>query len=341
MARKRILWIGCAVLALATGATAAAQPVPDADAVAKAEEAFIRGKALAKNKDLPGAYGAYIEAWKYRQTHDIAANLGGAELDLGKYRDAAEHLAFSARTAPPSATQQQREFVDELLKKAKAEVGTVHVELDLEAASVLVDGASASVLPGSQDVFVVPGSHTVTAALKGYTASEERVDAVKGRGQKVHVTLTPVAASSPAPSGSALPIAPPPKGEEQERALWPIGVGVGVTTVFLAGGIIFTVMSSGKGADAAAPQAAIDASGKRCGAGADAATCAELKSTLSSKDNLHNAAVAGFVGAGIAAIATPIVYLLWPKQQSKSTTGFVGVPIVGSQSAGVGVSGRF
>ncbi|HEX9620538.1 MAG TPA: hypothetical protein VF989_10400, partial [Polyangiaceae bacterium] len=63
-----------------------------------AEQELLRklyqdAKSAGDRDDWQTAYNLMLEAWQRRQASDIAVNLAYIEIELGKFRDAAEHLA--------------------------------------------------------------------------------------------------------------------------------------------------------------------------------------------------------------------------------------------------------
>jgi hypothetical protein len=198
--------------------------------------------------------------------------------------------------------------------------------------------------PIEHEVFVEPGARTIEAKLVGYDDATQTLEAGAGSAQVVTLALSasaakvaPAASASPssAPSAPLIKEEPPPP----RRPLWPIAVGGGATAVFLAGGIAFTVVASGHRADSREFQKQIDALGKRCGAGADKATCGALKNALMKTDNSRNLALAGFIGAGVTALATA-TYLLWPVPKAAGR-GLRVVPSISQSSAGIAFAGAF
>src|SRR4051812_35204786 len=73
----------------------AAQPHADAQAALDYEA----GVKAAEQGDTARAYTLLVKAWSLKRHFQVAANLGLTELDLGKHRDAAEHLAYFLREA--------------------------------------------------------------------------------------------------------------------------------------------------------------------------------------------------------------------------------------------------
>src|SRR5262249_25066985 len=121
-------------LALATRA-AVAQPPPvstgtaraDDDGTAAARAAHLRGIAARKRGDFAAAYENFLSAWQKKRHWEIALNLGEAEMKLGKYEDAVQHLTFalsdpgfSARS--PDLVTKEREEVSGWIEEASSRV---------------------------------------------------------------------------------------------------------------------------------------------------------------------------------------------------------------------------
>jgi hypothetical protein len=121
--------------------------------------------------------------------------------------------------------------------------------------------------------------------------------------------------------------------------VWPIAVGGGIAAVLAAGGIGFTVVSNGHRADSRDFQRQIDATGMGCINGANAATCAKLDDALAQTDTSRKLAIAGYVGAGVVAIATT-AYLLWPAAKNQAPALRM-LPWVGPTTAGLVAQGGF
>src|SRR5262249_47545609 len=139
----------------------------------------------------------YDKAWRLKKTHDIAANLAYVELKLGRFRDAAEHLAFAVKSWPPTGKADKRAYAVADLQNAKREVGTLTIHVTVPRTDVLVDGKLVGQAPIDDDVFVEPGSHTVEAKHAGYSDAKQIVQAAKGSAQTV--TLTMVETPAPVP----------------------------------------------------------------------------------------------------------------------------------------------
>ncbi len=162
------------VLALGASAIASSRPARAAapvDAEAAGEQAakfFRQGNTAFEQKKWPEAETAYLQAWRLARTFDVAANLGEVMLQLHRPREAARYLAFSVRSAPPSAKAPQRERTKHFLEETKKEVGTVVVRVNLPDARVTIDGSPVEPSELPFELFVDAGAHTIVAQHDGY-----------------------------------------------------------------------------------------------------------------------------------------------------------------------------
>ena len=265
--------------------------------------------------------------------------------------------AITRRAWPPNRLA----VLAQKLDAAKRQIGTLTIHVSADGARVLVDGMEIGRSPLAEDIYVEPGQRTITAELAGHADARALVEARAGSSETLSLTLETLPA--PVTPATAAPAVPPPAPRERtalppkgldggiarearrsdappERPLWPIAVGVPATVVFLTGGIVLTAMANAKRGEITTGQATVDASGGRCGAGADPSACANLDGAVSSRNHLRDAAVAGFVGAGVAALATPILFF-WvaPPAASARKESHVA-PVVEAERGRVGIGFR-
>src|SRR6185436_14978845 len=116
----------------------------------------------------------FLEAFRLRPHFQIAFNLGQAELQIGEFSKAAEHLDFFLRTVQDVAAQ-ERQKARLMLDEAERQVATLVLSTNQAGAEVLVDGVSVGTTPLGRDVFVAPGRHVIEARLDGFsTVTDER-----------------------------------------------------------------------------------------------------------------------------------------------------------------------
>ncbi|HEY4158742.1 MAG TPA: tetratricopeptide repeat protein, partial [Polyangiaceae bacterium] len=246
---------------------------------------FKKGKVAFNDGKFDDALRIYSEAWRLKQSPDIAANLAQTESELGKHRDAAEHFAFALAHLLPSSTDEQKKALADGLDVEKKEVGTLHVTLEPGDASLSLDD-SPVILPPSGDIFVVPGEHRCSVTHEGYDASQQAVRVSKGASQVLWIRLKPSGAAAfgdppgATPNGAAPATIPPLADNEAAsgRSLVPAFVGGGIAVLGAAAGVGF-LLSGNSHRDKAAEQAQKIPGDNGCGAGTPQAhDCAALHS---------------------------------------------------------------
>jgi hypothetical protein len=160
------------------------------------------GKAASQANLWNKARDAYRAAWQIKQDWKVAANLGRAELQLGKHRDAAEHLAYAVREAPPSLAQDapaEWNALRDLLQTAQNKVGRLSITVEPVGAEVVVAGLPVGIAPLSGPVFVDSGTVAVDARAPGYVVGSVSVNAGAGKEETVRLVLVLMPAAAPTP----------------------------------------------------------------------------------------------------------------------------------------------
>lgn len=309
-------------------------PAPGSDAAsAQADDLTHRGVNLLKKHQWAEAEELFRQAWALKRSYDIAGNLGLAEAGLGKWRDAAEHLTFALATFPANGKAAHRDLLREKLASAREHVGGLTIEMDAPGAEVLVDGKSVGTAPLAGEVLVEPGAHVVEAQLAGRGAARGEASVVAGGSASVTLALK----SEQAPP-------PPPPVVPVKRSVVPGAVLGGVAGAALVTGLGLFAGGRAKLSTAHDMNAAIVGAGHSCVAKAANydPTCADLYSTASTSNTLQRAGVGLMVGAGAAAVAT-VIYFVLPTSGSKpSSTGTLRVtPALAPAAAGLVFSGAF
>jgi hypothetical protein len=331
-----------------------APPTSRAESMARAEALYKQGVRLYVEKKWAEAEGPFQQAWALNPTADVAYNLGSVEFRLGKYRDAAEHLAFALRNWPlMDAMAKQRPIAEQRLREARAAVGALTVKVSVPYAEVLVDGKSVGKAPLLDDVFVTPGApHTVEAKLEGYASAKESVQLQAGATRTLDLALTAL------PSGGGLRPLDPEKGGEDGGANPPgsaagtasieggpskpliIG-GIASSAALVTAGVVFAIVSSVHGADADEQLAAAVERGvsKPCAVPANTQTCETFTSTLRARDDFGNASLWTFAVGGALGVGTVVYMLAAPKP--KPVSGIRAVPVAMGRGGGVVITGEW
>lgn len=323
-------------------APAQASAGPSADALAEGRTRFNEGVRLAQKHDWPKAYAAFLDAWKLVQNVQIALNLAQAELKVGKYADAAEHLQFSLRSLDldhPDVTAAR-----DWLAQAKKHVATLTISVPKASVEVLIDDRSVGT-PIPPEVFVEPGTHTIVARAGKtqveetgtFSAGEERSISLEPKEPVRSPVLAPISTSTAAP----LPAKAPSTSPLRPALLVTGGV---VSLGLLGAGAGFLVAFEGTKSDLQKQAQELRGSNSisaPCHEPTPAmmTACKKNADTLATANFQGNVGLGLLVSGGVVAAGTLGAYLLW-KPANKST-GTIVVPFAGASSGGFLVQGKF
>lgn len=228
------------------GGTTAATPAsasPPAASLVKPEARKAHNQALAdfKRRDFQKAYKGFLEAWNLQgepRIARIAGNLGRAELEVGKHRDAAEHIALFLReeTEP---TEDDKKVFNRQLGEAKAKIGTLRVAIGQGEAEIFVDDVRVARSPVDHELYVEPGRHEVVARL-GERRAVKEIDVRAGATEEVKLDLPPVperpsARSSPGEKPPSTRTALIVSGTTIAAVGLGVGAGTGIASLFKEG----------------------------------------------------------------------------------------------------------
>lgn len=339
------------LLALGTSLQAAAQPSPapvtkeSEEAVEKARQLFAEGSKDYQQKQYAKAYVSYVASWALKQHYATAANLADCEIHLGKYRDAAEHLAYAIRLGPKDDAA-QRKKLQAALDQMRSHIGTVTLTVDEEGAEVLVDEIVIGKAPLADPVFANPGRHRIRARGRQSSSKEEVVEAAPGSTHAITLRLEAIATNPPAsPTSSAggRSGAPTPLPTTTTEPTGPSPIllisGTALSIAGIGLGIGLTAASTNRADDAEEKVDALRQMGRVNACGGQPAVCADIDRDRRARDTLATGATVSFVLAGAAAAGT-VTYLLVTRN-AKPTVGLHVVPAVGMGQGGVVVLGRW
>lgn len=196
--------------------------------------------------EAEAAYGHALKAADVAWTTDaeraeIAVELGLCELALGRYRDAADHLAQGLRHRD-GLRRALRERAEHGLLQAERRVATVYLGVNPPDAKVLVDGKPLGRSAPTYELFLEPGPHTVRAELDGHVEAESAFEGLAGKATSLALTLRRAperGAPGAASADAARPAAPPP-AVRPTVPLTELRIGgAALTTAALAAGTVF------------------------------------------------------------------------------------------------------
>ncbi|AUX29208.1 MULTISPECIES: PEGA domain-containing protein [Sorangium] len=290
------------------------------------------------------ARAAFLAALSLNPHYTIRGNLGASELKLGRYRDAAEHLARYVREMAEDATSTaaERRRGAAMYAEAQAKVGTLVVRTDVDGAQVFVDGALRGQTPLADPLFVEPGTHTISVRHEDYETKDMTVQLSAGGTIENGLELTKRAGSAPPPKLPATTVAPLARGAEEHargpRTALLIG-GAATAGAAAVAGVVFTVLANTSASDAEEQR---DALARRdaapCPRTGGAPACVDLREAYEARVNFTNAAFFSFVGAGAIGVGT-LVYGMMTRPSSTPQARMRLAPLIGTSNLGLSVSG--
>jgi hypothetical protein len=230
----RVLGVIVALVALTS--TAGAQSV-DVNALVH------QGVELRRERRDREALEVFLRAWEVSHAPRVMAQIGFAELALGRWVDAEAHLieAHSAATDPWIA--EHRALLEESMRDVGQHVGSLDVRGNVAGAEVRVEGQRVGALPFARLVRVAAGTTTLEVGAPGYLPVRRSIVVAPGSLTRETVSLLAIDGPFGAPPPPLLDDARPPVAVSHDagptmRALgWTaaggalLGVGIGVAAL--------------------------------------------------------------------------------------------------------------
>ncbi|WP_441292011.1 hypothetical protein ACSRUE_17695 [Sorangium sp. KYC3313] len=321
------LW-ACLVLGVAIGTTHPVRaedrnPAPARSGDSIAKDHLRRARQARSSGKWSEAHAAYTAAFEAidatsvteRESAEIAGELGLCELKLRKFRDAAEHLAWSLERRKALSPEQQRGFADGLAK-AVPFLATLYLSVDPPDAEVFVGGKSIGRPRRTYTLFFEPGKHMVRAQAPDRGEGTQTLDARAGTEPIMTFQLLRSAESSakddtpvvPKPS-SAPPVARPQA--PGQPASWPATLriaGIAATTATLSVGSLLMIRATNLDGDLSERRDGLNGgatpSGSRCFQAADSPACADLLRLRDERNLSAGVGTALLITGGVIGAAT-------------------------------------
>lgn len=262
-----------------------------------ADDLFRDGSTLFEQGKVEEAYAKFSEAWKLKQSYDIAANLAVTERKLGKHKDAIAHLEYALKNFPPSLDSAVKTQIEASLEASRKEVGSVDVTCPSKT-KLFLDGKDLAETPVGT-IYLEPGTYELGAANaeKGGATITLQVS----KGQKLAITLDLVPGKGP-----KLPDATPPGGGGPKKSaglpLWPGLVVGGVGVAGLGAGLGLALAAGSAGSEADTLREALP-SRDACLVDPPHGDCRTIVDDLETRDTLTKASIGAFVAGGVLAAA--------------------------------------
>lgn len=301
---------------LAFALTTAALPnVARADDEQTRRQVFEQARNAMQAGRWEEARNSYLQLWNDRHTYDVALQLGQAEYNLKRMRDAAEHLAYGLMLLPPREKPETAERSRQILTLARQQVGALDLRVKNKGADVIVDGKAVAEAPLVTEVFVDPGEHRFEVRLDGHSSEAFTLNIDAGQTKTRTVELRPLVAADtrkavrpPPAEKRALPTPPPPPPEE--HASWaPVVAGGIVTLVGLSAGIGFELVRNARQNESNRIRSSLGST-SCADPGESLSDCNRLSELASDYDSFGRLELVSFAIGGAALIGTGMYFLV-------------------------------
>jgi hypothetical protein len=260
------------------------------------------------------------------QRAEALGHLGLCELELKKYRNAAEHLYDSYFGNFDIHLDRSLEIrFMAAFKQARLHIGQIYISVDPSDAQVFLDGKLTDRGRGILSEFVEPGTHTIRARLTGYGDASQTIEVPVGttgtailklsqRSETIVRTQEPKERKTATITKGGTP-EPLPAAREPAPGAWSSWpgtlrfAGVAVTAATASLGAVFMIRARATDGDIKEQSAALEAQTKSssgCSGPAVPAVCSDLSSLRSERDQFAALGTALVITSGIVGTATVV-----------------------------------
>ncbi|WP_437652345.1 hypothetical protein [Sorangium sp. So ce1182] len=320
-----------------------------ASSLRRARQARDAGRWVEAEAAYEAALTAADTAWTTdAERAEIAAELGLCELALGRYRDAADHLAQSLRHRD-ALRGGLAERVEEGLKKAESRVVTFYLGVSPPDAEVFVDGKPVGRPAPTYELFLEPGHHTVRARLTGHTEAVSAFEGLAGKDSSLTLKLPRAPERDEAGAAGAGPArAVEPAMRPAARPALPLTElrigGAVLATAALAAGTVFLLRADVIDGNMAERETVFRGQGwtpTTCWWPNAPSACAEIRNDMAERDlfaTIGSVALATGAVFGIATVAS-FVAEGWILRETPVRGGVQVVPSATGTQAGLVLQG--
>jgi hypothetical protein len=307
---------------------------------------------------LDKAYKILVPLVERIPAFDAIGLLGQTELAMGKFREAAEHLSLAIRNTPQDKAAEALPIFKQDLEDAKAKVVTLRIVVDKPDAEITIDNKAINKSPVDYEIYVEPGSRTILATHPTDGSAKSVIDVAAGESRVINLMVGKASGTEPvAPlkykpddldKPSKFEVNPPPVNERHSGIETKTIVLIAGGAVTLAAGVTATVFglkarSATNDAEDILKRVESDFGKNAClsASGKAAALCSDIRQKLDDHDSAARVFNIAFPVTIGAAVATGLVYFLWPKRTAPTNTSLYVTPVVETHSSGLLLNGSF
>lgn len=321
------------------------------DHVRRAQKARDAGRWAEAHAAYSAAFEAAVPASSTeRERAEIAGELGLCELALRRYRDAAEHLAWSLEQRDALPVEQQLRF-EAGQREVAPYVGTLYLSVEPPDAEVLIDGKPVGGPARIYRVFLEPGQHMVRARLTGHEDAFLSFEALAGKAtsfsMQVPRAVAPGLVAKDTATGRRDTKGSAREAQASSDVPSPVvsklriagAVAAGVTMAAGGGLLIWSAYTEDELRDQATALRGADQEASRCARPNAPRACSELRDLQGKRDLLRDAGWVTLASGGVLGVLTLASLLVG--RPSSPGDGVHIVPTVNGQQAGLMMIGAW
>ncbi|NMC72351.1 MAG: PEGA domain-containing protein [Myxococcales bacterium] len=236
--RSVAAWLAGALAVVCAAAAPRAAEAQASGDEAEARRLFEEGVAALDREDYATALVAFQRARELSTRPILLYNIGMCQRALLRFPEAIDSLRQFLVEAGQDATDDQRQQVVEVIAEMESSLSQVWVQVNVDGATLFLDGRQVGSTPLVQPLRVGAGAHVLEARRPGYRDARMPFDVMAGESRQVQLVLEALPAAVPAGPG---PSAEPPEEEEtsvlESWWLWTI-VGVVVAGGAVTAGVL-------------------------------------------------------------------------------------------------------
>ncbi len=295
----------------------------------KAKKLLDQGDALLESGDFGGALTRYQKAHEVFPNARLLLPMAKAEEKLGRDLDALQHLEQLVNEVGPDLTEALAAEIDSLESMLGQRIAHVWLSVEPEGAVVTLDDVELGPAPLAQAIRLLPGKHHLLVTKDGLPSVQKNLELRAGDDVKETVSLVKEkerekdrdAVRAPAIVGVD-PEVPERMVREPRPSKIPLWIGVGATATFAVAAVVTGLLAKSDHDGFAEPTYAKQQREDARGSG---------KIFALATDGL-------LLGTATAAALTAYWYYFKLEESPDRTTATI-VPWVGSDGAGVSLSG--
>lgn len=318
--RRSFLWVICVTTALTLAVPARADNKEDAT------KHFRAGLELIEQKDFASAAQEFETSVELYPTKNALFNLANCYKVLYQYGEALEAVDKLKRLFRKDFDEKWIVEVQTLEQDLASSMARLEIRVDVDGASILVDGQKAGESPLGSPLSLPPGEHKIEVIHKQHGVAERQVT-LKNKGETVEsFVLLPSEPPSPSSETSELDVASTVPAPAKRKRPW-TWVSLGVGGAGLVGAVVTGALASSKAATVK----------DHC----DSTTCDPAYRDEHESATKLGVAANVLTGVAIAGVAVGAVLFFVEDRPKEQKTAVSLVPVWSSSSAGLQLVGRF